>query len=147
MFSGATWASITLCYGLQAAGHVGTHLLHPVLSAGPQSCQGLPEGEEAPKVMTFQLPALPSVLAFRLPSGTPLGKPLDRITVKPSRFIELMVHSGLGLRVYLHWTLTIWQDVHEAICRPAQGRLGSLGVHWALRVGSSGRPGRASKGY
>lgn len=53
--SGQVWGP--QCYGLQEAGLVGTHLLHPVLPAGPQSCQGLPEGEEAAQGLT-------SVLAF-----------------------------------------------------------------------------------
>lgn len=60
--SGQVWGP--QCYGLQAAGHVGTHLLHPVLPAGPQSRQGLPEGEGAAQGLDSPFPALPPVLAF-----------------------------------------------------------------------------------
>lgn len=76
-----------------------------------KAAKGFLKVRELPKAWTLpSQPCLqfwPSQTSFRCPTGQALRKDHCKIIL----VIELMVHSGLGPRVYVQWTLTMCQDV------------------------------------
>lgn len=112
-----------------------------------KAAKGFLKVREPLKAQPLPSPALPSSSGPHRPlSDVPLGKPLERITVKTSPFIELIVRSGLVLRVYVHWALAMCQDGTRASRFLSHSRgLRSL-VHWVEVWAPREGPGRGSKG-